>query len=168
MRRMSLALGVGMAVFALAGCGESSSVSAGAGAEASWVLASEPEGALSVSAAKLTAVEGQTITVVGRIGGRVEPLSADSPAFVIVDLEVPHCGEMGEDDHCATPWDYCCEPTDNLRANSATVQILGDVGPVAGGLEPMDEVVVVGEVGARPSPDVLTIRATGVHTRAGG
>ncbi|MCA9312472.1 MAG: hypothetical protein KDA21_14760, partial [Phycisphaerales bacterium] len=68
-----------------------------------------------------------------------------------------------------TPWDYCCEPSDSLVANSATIQLVGENGqtlevdPVAAGLNPLDEVVVVGTVGPRPSPTVLTVKATGVH-----
>lgn len=144
--------------------------------KAAWLLASAPQGdVMSVAQAKADATEGQTIMVLGRIGGRMEPLSSDSAVFVIVDMEILHCGQMGEKDHCPTPWDYCCEPPDNLAANSATVQLvnaeagdaLEDVDPIAAGLEPLDEVIIVGTVGPRPSPEVLTIQATGVHRKSG-
>lgn len=141
-------------------------------ASPAWLLAHAPETALPVAEAKSTAAEGDTLAVRGRIGGSREPLNADSPVFVIVDPSVKHCGDLG-DDHCPTPWDYCCEPRESLITNSITVQIVGpdgapiDADVVAAGLEPLDEVVVIGTVGPRPSEQVLTIRATGVY-RVGG
>lgn len=152
----------------LSGCAEKSESASTPAKPAAWVLASMPEGARPVAAVKPSAKEGDTIVVRGRIGGRKDPMSADSPVFVIMDPEVPSCADMGED-HCATPWDYCCETPESLAANNATVQIVGaDGAPVSGGLaahgfKPLDEVIVVGTVGPRPSESVLTIRATGVH-----
>lgn len=165
------------AALVLVACSESGSDTAAASAasnDTSWLLTAAPAEAAPVSAAKSTAEEGQEIVIRGRIGGRVEPISGESSVFTIVDLEVPYCGQLNpEDDHCATPWDYCCESPSNLMAATATVQLVDsgglpiDTDPVAAGLSPLDEVVVVGVVGARPSPEVLMIRATGVH-RVGG
>lgn len=156
---------------ALTACGESTEpTQSQAPAKSTWLLTSEPADAASIVDAKANVEEGDQVVVFGRIGGRVEPISADSPVFVIVDLELPHCGQL-PDDQCQTPWDYCCEPRDTLTAHSATVQLVDangaplDIDPVAGGLSPLDEVVVVGTVGPRPSEEVLTIRATGVHRR---
>jgi len=158
---------------ALAACGESATTSTGAKAPTAppaWLLASEPSDPLAVADAKETAAEGETIVVRGRIGGRKAPISADSPVFVIVDLSLPHCGEDPAD-KCPTPWDYCCEPKTDLAARSATVQIVDAEGntaaPIGDALKPLDEVIVVGTVGARQSQSVLTIRATGVY-RVGG
>lgn len=155
----------------IAGCGESSS-GAGPAETAEWLIADEPAGALTVARAKSDASEGDTITVRGRVGGRVDPISRESPLFTIVDLEIPHCGEI-KGDACPTPWDYCCEPGETMKKHSATVLIVGDDNhpitgdPASAGLKPLDEVVVVGVVGARPSGDVLLIRARAVH-RVGG
>ncbi len=157
----------------IAGCGESKPTSTGTQAPSTpptWLLTAQPADALSVSDAKEQAAEGETIVVRGRIGGRKAPISADGPVFIIVDLSLPHCGE-NPDDKCPTPWDYCCEPKSELAAQSATVQIVdaagNSVAPIGGSLKPLDEVIVVGAVGARPTEGVLTIRATGVY-RVGG
>jgi hypothetical protein len=166
------------AALALGACGEGGSASDDAGPRsappatqatqgASWVLASMPENPRDVADAKADAAEGQTIVVRGRIGGRAEPITADSPVFTIMDPAVPHCGEK-DDDHCPIPWDYCCETPESIRANSATVLLVDAEGsPLAidptTELEPLDEVLVVGTVAPRPHADVLTIRATGVH-----
>ncbi|MEO1007634.1 MAG: hypothetical protein AAFX79_03650 [Planctomycetota bacterium] len=158
----------------LVGCSESTTESSSAtrSTDVPWMLATAPGDARSVISAKAEATEGDTITVRGIIGGRVEALSPESPVFQIIDasLENP-C--VGDDDHCPTPWDYCCNPPEELMRHAATVQIVDASGApvgddvIAAGLEPLQEVIVTGTVGARPSQDVLTIRATGVH-RAGG
>jgi len=177
-RSMRPIAAAGLAALLLAGCGESSAPSSGANetsgpAPEGWLLASEPAGARAIADAKADAGEGEEIVVTGRIGGRAEPISSESGTFLIVDLELPHCGVMEEPTQCATPWDYCCELPADVADNAATVQLVDESGrplevdPVAAGLEPLDEVVVVGTVGPRPSPRVLTIRATGVHRRGG-
>ena len=137
-------------------------------ATANWRLASMPADAQGVKAVKDTAVEGDTVTVRGIIGGRKDALSADSAFFVMVDPDLENVC-VGEDEHCATPWDYCCATPDDIQTNSATVQLVDAEGtPLeldlgSQGISPLDEVVVVGTVAARPSPQVLTIRATGLH-----
>lgn len=159
----------------LVGCGDSSSTNTTAGSgtapeitEVSWHLNASPGEATPVGEAKKSVQEGDEVMVVGRIGGHVKPMEPGSPVFLIVDKSVPHCGEL-HGDVCPTPWDYCCEPKDSLVANSATVQLLGEDGgmyqgdPIAAGLNPLDEVVIVGTVGPRPSDHVLTIKATGVY-----
>lgn len=167
MNRITTLAITSVAVLFVAACAESSP-SPSASSTPAWLLPTEPSSAMSVAEAKASATEGATIVVRGRIGGRVEPITGESPVFTIVDLGLPHCGEI-EGDQCPTPWDYCCETPEDIRASSATVQVVGasgaplDTSLITGGLRPLDEVVVVGITGPRPSGDVLTIRATGVY-----
>lgn len=175
---MFAAASCAITLMTVAGCSKSEDSTAGGtsttSTKAAWVLTGAPSGeAVSVAEAKASAAEGDAITIRARIGGRSKPITSDSPVFLVMDLEVPSCADMGEDDHCATPWDYCCETQESITANSATIQIVGSDGstietdPIAAGLHPLDEVIVVGTVGPRPNNDVLTIRATGIH-RVGG
>lgn len=170
----TLAIG---AAFTLGGCGgspagEASSPDAASRSSEAWLLDAEPAGAVDVREAKSSAQEGDEIVLVGRIGGRKEPMSEGSPVFLLIDLEIPHCGQL-EGDACKTPWDYCCEPRDSLVANSATVQLIEADGASssadlsAAGLAPLDEVVVVGTVAPRPSEDVMLVRATSIYRRDG-
>lgn len=169
-------LAAGLALATL-GCGENSSTSTSgtatpSSASATFLLASAPSGAMDVVKAKETAKEGDTITVRGKIGGRVEPMSEGSAVFVVMDLSEQSCDEL-HGDRCPTPWDYCCTPPDAIRAKSATVQVVDESGRALeidlgeAGLSPLDRVVVVGEVGPRPNEDVLVIRATGVYREEG-
>ncbi|RNC81872.1 MAG: hypothetical protein ED559_08840 [Phycisphaera sp.] len=164
MKYSALAISL-ISLFTLVGCGEQPSQTADAGASVSvqdvaWLLETEPAGAVSVSEVKASATEGQTVVVRGRIGGRKEPISDGSPVFTIVDLSLPHCGEI-PGDKCKTPWDYCCETPEDLTANSVTI-MLASVDPRVGGLKELDEIVVEGAVGPRPNESVLTVIATGV------
>lgn len=153
---------------ALTACGENEPAApAPAAANTGWKLDTAPEGAQSVTEAKADAAEGEPIVMRGRIGGRAEPISDGSPVFTLVDLSLAYCGQE-TDDGCPLPWDYCCETPETIAAHSATVLVvdaqsrpLTDL--ATSGLEPLNEVVVVGEVAARPTADVLTIRATGVY-----
>ncbi len=137
-----------------------------------WLLSASPEGAQSITKAKATAAEGDRIVMRGRIGGRAHPITEGSPVFTLVDLSLPYCGQEVEDG-CPVPWDYCCESPEIIAANSATVQIVdADGRPITQdlkrqGLKPLDELVVIGDVAARPSEIVLTVRATGVYKPGG-
>jgi hypothetical protein len=148
--------------------GGSSTSTAAPATDAQWRLASMPADPQGVKAVKEAAQEGDTVTVRGIIGGRKDALGKDSAFFVMVDPDLENVC-TSEDDHCATPWDYCCATPDDVQANSATVQLVDAEGnPIeldltGQGIEPLDEVVVVGTVAARPTPQVLTIRATGLH-----
>lgn len=148
--------------------GGTSTSTAAPATTAQWRLASMPADAQGVKAIKDDAAEGDTVAVRGIIGGRKDALSKDSAFFVMVDPAL-HNECVSEDDHCATPWDYCCATPEDIQAHSATVQLVdADGNPLefdlsSQGVSPLDEVVVVGTVAARPSPQVLTIRATGLH-----
>lgn len=71
--------------------------------------------------------------------------------FSLVEDTLDHCAEMPEPDHCATPWDYCCEDQDKLRELTVSVEFQGEDGDVADwslegahGLDRLDEVVAMG------------------------
>jgi len=148
----------------------SSNQSTTAASRPAWLLDTEPANAIPVGELKATAQEGDAVVVLARIGGRMTPITVGSPVFTVVDLKLLHCGQL-PDDHCSTPWDYCCEPRESLAANTATVHIQTPApgaptpDPSTGGLSPLDEVVIVGTVGPRPNPTVLTINATSVYRR---
>ncbi len=119
--------------------------------------AAEPVG---VGAMKASAKQGDRVIVVGRIGGSKDPFLADRAMVTIVDPSVKLCGEDDPtDDHCPTPWDFCCEPRENLRRMSIAVVANGaDGAPIPhtllgqGGLKPGARVVVEGTV-ATVGPD---------------
>jgi len=71
--------------------------------------------------------------------------------FALVEDSLEDCSEMPEPDHCATPWDYCCEDPEKLRNLTVSVEFQGEDGDVADwslqgahGLDRLDEVVAMG------------------------
>jgi hypothetical protein len=164
---------------ALCGCGESGGESSGGATTGSgtanppaWRLASMPESATDVGAAKQSAQEGDEVVIRGMIGGSREPIGKEAAYFTIVDTSIVSCADMGEG-HCKTPWDYCCEPSESLKANQATVKLVDSSGTIMAvdlakfDVKPGAEVVVVGRVAPRVSEGVLTIEATGLHLVSG-
>ena len=125
-----------------------------------------------VAAAKLTAKQGETITIVGRIGGSEDPFVADRAVFTIVDPSLKSCADAGDPDHCETPWDYCCEDRASLKRSTATIEFAGSDGrPLKGsirgmsGLDPLVTVAVTGTVTERNDAGMLVVRATKVEVR---
>lgn len=168
MKKILIVVAASSSAVILNGCGEKEPNVPTTQTSPAWLLTSAPNSIADVADTKRNASEGDTVTVRGIIGGRVDALSEESALFVMVDAKVPNkCVE--EDEHCSTPWDYCCAPVDEVRQNSATVQIVDDAGKPINidltsiGIHSLDTVVVVGTVGPRPTDDVLTIRATSIY-----
>ena len=161
------------AVVFLAGCGSSqpgNGVATGPSPEgAAYRLASEPPGAANVKEAKSNAKSDDKITLVGRIGGDVNPWVEGQAAFLVVDTSLKPCNEK-HDDGCKTPWDYCCDAGE-LPANKAMVKIVDAAGkPVATdarkllGIKELQTVVVHG-IAKRDDAGNLTVLADGVFVR---
>jgi len=119
-----ISLGV-VAVLAVmvAGCTSKTSTSAGGDAEASQYLLSErPADAKEVADVVKTASDNDEVTIVGRIGGSVNPWVDEVAAFDIVDPSLTPCSER-EGDNCPTPWDYCCD-LNELKASTAMIKVV--------------------------------------------
>src|ERR1051326_5213748 len=66
-----------------------------------YILAQEPPGAKDVKALRGNAKDGDSIVVVGRIGGQAKPWIEGRAGFWIVDTSFKPCNER-EDDNCKT------------------------------------------------------------------
>lgn len=162
-----------LATLTLTGCDKpTSSLGVAPSDHSTWLLTEAPTDAKPVGEIKPTAAEGDRVVLRARIGGRANPITPGAAVFIVIDPSVPSCDQI-PGDTCPTPWDYCCEPRESLNANSATIQLVdADGNPIqadltAAGLKPLDEVIIIGTVAARPSEQVLIIRATGIH-KVGG
>lgn len=136
-----------------------------------FFLAGAPDEVKDVIAAKKGAKPGDRIVVRGRIGGSKEPMAAERAIFTIMDLGLQPCG-AGKMEECPTPWDYCCDPREEITKNIATVQVVDASGrPLKAGLKnmgklkPMAEVVIQGRVAGGTSADSLVVDATGIFVK---
>ena len=156
----------------LAGCGGTSTPSAENGPSAegkAYVLASEPAAAKSVKEARDNAKDADEVTLVGRIGGDVNPWIEGQAAFLLVDSSLKPCNEKG-DDACEFPWDYCCD-TDVLPTHKALVKIVAKDGKTVAtdarkllGVRELQTVVVHGKA-KRDESGNLTVLADGIYVR---
>lgn len=93
-----------------------------------FIAASEPANATPVGTAIKQAKDGDSIALVGHIGGSAKPFVDELAAFTIVDPQVAYCPP---EEGCPAPWDYCCTQ-DEVKENIATVKFVDDQGkPVA-------------------------------------
>lgn len=147
------------AALLLGGCGDSTAsessakTSTAAPADGLFASASIAEGATlpGIGEVKKSAQTGETVRFVARVGGRAACFVPGSAVFIVADPILEDCIQKG--DGCPKPWDYCCEPKERLRANTATVRLVdADGNPLAGtaeglgGLEPLRTIEVVGVV----------------------
>lgn len=118
----------------------------------------EPDDVKDIPDAKRNVEAGDEVTIRGRIGGRTQPFIDGRAIFTIVGPGPPACSDL-PDDHCTTPWDYCCAPRAELRANTATIQLADENGA------PL-RTDIKGRNGIRELSD-LTIRGTVVAAKDG-
>jgi hypothetical protein len=117
---------------------------------AQYLVKQEPADAQPVGEA-IQGEDDADVTVVGRIGGEEKPWIDDMAAFTIVDPSLRACSDI-PGDHCATPWDYCCDSA-RLKTHSVMVKFADDQGSVVAidarklfGVEPLQTVVVQGRL----------------------
>ncbi len=133
-------------------------------AEKYWIEVA-PLGAIGVIEARDKAGVTDEIVVVGRVGDFVDSRGQ----FNLTDLSFLPCNQR-EGDSCRTPWDFCCEPPDELAAGTVVVEFRDGKSLETARLEDfhgfdhLKEVVVAGHAERDESGNV-TIVARGVHVR---
>lgn len=141
-----------------------------AGLPAGFFVDREPGAAVDVSAARKagTMKRGDEVVLRGRIGGSKAPFVPGRAVFTMVGRALKPCNEK-PDDQCPEPWDYCCDTTEDILANSVTVQVVDARGRTLRtdmkgrrGLKELSEVVVVGTVASADGKAVV-VNATAVY-----
>ena len=169
-----------LAVAVIAGCSneeESASPAPAAAAAAApsaalpanLAVADAPANAQDLAAVKTNAKDGDAVVIRGKIGGREEPIAKNRAIMTVLDPSVTTCDTM-PGDACKTPWDACCEPSEKIAANSATVQVVDAQGkPLAAnlesiaGLKPLSNVTIAGTAKRAAGSDALIIEAKQIH-----
>ena len=167
--RLAIPALLAVALLTLTACsGEEQTGTSGASALPDALFLSEaPQGIATIADLKTTAKEGDEVVVRVVVGGTMDPVVTGRASAAIIDAGINNpC--TGEDDHCPTPWDYCCTPQENRTANLATLQVTDETGQVlkadlAPRIEPLTTLVIKGTVGPRPDEQVLTINAQGIY-----
>lgn len=93
----------------------------------SLALSTAPAETQSVLAAVQAGAFGTPVTVSGKVG----EIAEGRAAFRLADVTLQDCNR-GED-HCKTPWDYCCVPSSDMKAGSVMVEFKDDAGALLKG-----------------------------------
>lgn len=129
------------------------------------LLDAEPAGAKGVIQTRKEARDGDTVVLVGRIGGSAKPFTEGRASFLIVDPS------LKPESDCDCPWDFCELPKEELAAARATVKFVDRQGKTltAGGKElfgvkELSTVVVTGKAN-RDDKGNLIVVASGLFVR---
>jgi len=143
------------------------------GSELATVFAAEfVEGPpIPIPEARTAIAPGESVTLEGKIMGVMHPFVDGRAAFVLGDpATITSCDLMGDDDHCTTPWDACCDPSDIKQAGTATIQVVDAEGQVVRqglegvhGLENLARVRVTGTLAPGSSESTMIVNATGIR-----
>ncbi|MBT4530511.1 MAG: hypothetical protein HOC27_04845 [Phycisphaerae bacterium] len=124
-----------LTVLALVGCSaeetkqEATNPTAATSLPNSFFTTDRPVNVKDLVEVKKTAKKGDNVTFLARVGGRKNSSFVSSLSMMIVaDPSLISCELMGEEEHCATPEDYCCENRDKLNQGLATVRFLDNFG----------------------------------------
>lgn len=160
---------------ALSGCKDSSGESAPvetttkATIPSSSFTTSRPGEARDLIEIKKTAMTGDDVVFLARVGGKSKTFMDSRAIFVAADPSLISCELMGEEDHCPIPEDYCCEDPQMMKAGLATIQFVdADGKPIGtsamgvGGLEPLKYVVINGTVRDRNDDGLFIVDANSV------
>ncbi len=126
-----------------------------------------PAEAPNLAGIKAKAVTGDTVTFLARVGGKRKAFIDGLSIFNVADPKLTSCELMGDEDHCAKPWDYCCEDKDVLTAGLATVRLTDGEGKVLkksaegqGELEALKFVVITGIVREKNDEGLFVVDAS--------
>lgn len=137
---------------------------------AKYLLSDLPADALEVNQVREAVQDGDEVTMVGRIGGSVNPWNEGRAAFTLVDNSLKACSDI-PGDKCKKPWDYCCVSGKKIAASSALIKVVDDQGDLvkadARKLLPVKELSTVVVKGKAQLDDAgnLTVLAHGVYVQ---
>lgn len=132
----------------------------------------EPEGIpIPIPEARKTLKPGDEVLLQGRVMGVRNPFVNGRAVFVLGDNEtITPCTEMGEEDHCRTPWDACCDLVEVRASGTASIQVLDEDGKVlthglkgVNGLRELSRVTVKGVVAPMASAEAFVVNAKALY-----
>jgi hypothetical protein len=160
-------------VIVLFGCGKStddgSPLTAATIDGTRYILPTEPDGAVGVIAARESASNGDSIVVVGRIGGAEDPWIEGRAAFILLDASMTLVANGTEGDSVEICLDDCCAT--ERAASTTLVKVVDESGRVLAadarqllGVAEDDVVVVRGKVN-KDNKGNFAVLADGIHLR---
>jgi len=97
------------------------------------------------------------------VRGEVQDFVGGLASFKLADHALTNCSEMEGEDHCKTPWDFCCEDPAALARGLATVEFREGGQPLARavrgfhGIDHLTDVVVAGVLHVDAQGNLLVV-----------
>ena len=112
---------------------------------------------------------GDKITVQGKIMGSMSPFVEGRASFIIGDPAKLTSCDLKEGDPCETPWDVCCDDSQDIADSTLSIQLVDKNGKVLktglkgiNGLKELSNVVVEGTVDSSSNEMVMIINAESI------
>jgi hypothetical protein len=177
--RLNIAL-LGALMAFTAGCGSSTVPDAPASDAATptpdilaevFVAVPRPDTVAPIPKIRKQVAPGDDIVLEAKVMGVMHPFVENRALFVVGDESIiTSCDLISDDDHCKTPWDACCEDPGNLRAGTATIQVIDENGQVLrhglrgmNGLAELSRVRIAGSIAEGSNGDVMIINARAIE-----
>ncbi len=133
-------------------------------------LGAAPEDAISIVALKQQHTPGDEVTFSARVMGRTEVFVPGRAIMIVGDPDIlTPCNEK-PDDLCETPWDVCCDPPEDRRLSTLTVQVVDETGSVLPtdlrgfqGITELSHLTITGTLATGGGDAPWTVNATGIH-----
>lgn len=135
------------------------------------VFSTAPTGeAVSIGQARAAAKPGASLTLQGQVIGNIKPFVDGRSAFILGDPGKLTACNAKPGDSCPTPWDTCCDTPEDIKANTATIQVVDPEGRVlkesiesVGGLNTLSKIIVSGQVAPSSTSEVLVLNAAAIQ-----
>jgi hypothetical protein len=102
------------------------------------------------------------------VEARAKDFVAGRAALTVIDPSIRACDEGSPMDDCPTPWDFCCDPPEEIAGGTATVELRENGRVLAEdlqgfhGLDHLDTVVVRGTL-EKDEVGNMTVVADALH-----
>lgn len=166
MSNVTLPLSLSLLIL-LAACGqpESKTVPTTSNATNALLLDLDPGEATTVIQAKSN---GPSKDIV--VEGRIFDITKGFALMRMMDLSLDYCGELNKESKCPTPWDFCCDNPDDVKASSVLVKAVDPSGETIeadslANLRLLDKIKVKGEL-IKDEHGNLVLIATGWYRTA--
>lgn len=125
---------------------------------------------MSIAQRKPELKAGDTVTLEGKVMGSKHPFVDGRAVVVIGDETTLESCDLMESDACKTPWDVCCDSSEDILAGTVLIQVLDAEGQLlkhglkgVKGLTELSRVRVKGTVAPFESGETVSINAEAIE-----
>ncbi|MCP5536180.1 MAG: hypothetical protein H7A51_08075 [Akkermansiaceae bacterium] len=138
----------------------------------SIIVKEAPAHAQSITDVRKSIEVGKKVTLSGKIMGRKDPFVEGRALLMLGDPAIITSCDLRPSDSCQTPWDVCCDDNEDIKAATATIQVVDQDGKLikqgfkgVHGIKELSQLVITGTIAEGSNADNLLINATAVYVK---